>query len=113
MKNIFSKMFGDSRNQKLAIPNFEKSELIRAHMIFSGRVQGVGFRYNAYEIAMKLGLTGYVRNLNDGTVELEAQGERDKVKFIIEYMDNLPVPKIENVDYEEIPLKDEDKFKLT
>ena len=81
MKNIFSKLFNDSRSQKLSIPNFEKSEIIRANIIFSGRVQGVGFRYNSYEIAMKLGLTGYVRNLQDGTVELEAQGEKIKVKF--------------------------------
>lgn len=113
MKNIFSKLFNDTRSQKLPIPNFEKSEIIRAHIIFSGRVQGVGFRYNSYEIAMKLGLTGYVRNLQDGTVELEAQGEKNKVKFLIEYMKNLPVPRVDDVKYQEIPLVDEDKFRLT
>lgn len=114
MKNIFNRMFGDYKDQKLEIPNFERSEEIRAHIIFHGRVQGVGFRYNAYDIAMRLQLTGYVRNLQDGTVELEAQGKRDKIKFLIEYMKHLPIIKIEDVDYEEIPMKEgESKFGLS
>ena len=47
---------------------------IRKHFYFSGRVQGVGFRFQACRIAQGLGLTGYVQNLWDGRVELEAQG---------------------------------------
>jgi acylphosphatase len=43
-------------------------------IIFSGRVQGVGFRYTAQTIARRHPVTGYVRNLPDGTVELVAQG---------------------------------------
>ena len=43
-------------------------------MIFSGRVQGVGFRYTAQAIARRHPVGGYVRNLPDGTVELVAQG---------------------------------------
>lgn len=39
---------------------------IRKHMIFSGEVQGVGFRYTAYMAAGKLGLSGWVANLEDG-----------------------------------------------
>jgi acylphosphatase len=44
------------------------------HVIFRGRVQGVGFRYTAQEIAGRYDLTGFVRNLPDGTVELLVQG---------------------------------------
>ncbi|MBN1795323.1 MAG: acylphosphatase [Sedimentisphaerales bacterium] len=44
------------------------------HIIFSGRVQGVGFRFTAHNIAKRCGLTGIVRNLPDGTVEMIAQG---------------------------------------
>jgi acylphosphatase len=47
---------------------------IAKHIIFSGRVQGVGFRYTARQIAARYGLTGFVRNLSDGTVEMFAQG---------------------------------------
>lgn len=44
------------------------------HVIFIGRVQGVGFRYTAHRIAYRHQLTGFVRNLPDGTVEMFAQG---------------------------------------
>jgi acylphosphatase len=49
----------------------------RVHLILSGRVQGVGFRYHALRCAERLHLRGWVRNLPDGSVEVEAEGERD------------------------------------
>lgn len=45
------------------------------HVIFIGRVQGVGFRFTAHRIAARHFLTGFVRNLPDGTVEMLAQGQ--------------------------------------
>jgi acylphosphatase len=48
------------------------------HILFSGQVQGVGFRYTARHIAGRYDITGFVRNLPDGNVEMLAQGpERD------------------------------------
>jgi acylphosphatase len=47
----------------------------RVHLLFVGRVQGVGFRYTAAELARSCGIGGFVRNLPDGTVELAAEGE--------------------------------------
>ncbi|MEX0867854.1 MAG: acylphosphatase [Pirellulales bacterium] len=47
----------------------------RVEVLFSGRVQGVGFRYNACEVAERFRVLGYVRNLPDGTVRLVAEGE--------------------------------------
>ncbi len=44
------------------------------YIIFSGRVQGVGFRFTAQRIALAFELTGYVKNLPDGSVEMFAQG---------------------------------------
>ena len=44
------------------------------HVIFTGRVQGVGFRFTAHRMAQRHQLTGFVRNLPDGTVEMLAQG---------------------------------------
>ena len=53
-------------------------EKIRKHFYFSGRVQGVGFRYRSYYIAQSMGLTGWVRNLWDDRVEMEVQGNRQQ-----------------------------------
>ncbi len=50
------------------------------HVIFTGRVQGVGFRYTAHHIAGRYNVTGYVRNLPDGTVEMLIQGPAQDVE---------------------------------
>ena len=51
------------------------SEMIRKHILFYGRVQGVGFRYHATYKASLMGLTGWVRNLEDGSVEMIRRAE--------------------------------------
>ena len=56
-------------------------EKVRKHIIFSGRVQGVGFRYTACYLARPLGLTGWVKNLWDGDVEMEVQGDPAAADF--------------------------------
>ena len=48
--------------------------MTRWHIVFTGRVQHVGFRYTAYYFARELYLTGWVDNLWDGSVEMEIQG---------------------------------------
>jgi len=49
------------------------------HIIFTGRVQGVGFRFVAFRAASRCQLTGWVRNCDDGSVEMIAQGPADGV----------------------------------
>ena len=56
---------------------------IRAEIIISGLVQGVGFRYFTQQKARALGLVGYVRNLPDGNVYCEAEGEEGLVNELI------------------------------
>jgi acylphosphatase len=57
-------------------------------VIFEGRVQGVGFRYTAREAAMGFDVCGWVKNLIDGTVEMQVMGEADEVDdFIREIID--------------------------
>ncbi len=56
----------------------------RAHVIFSGFVQGVGFRYTTKMLASGYALTGWVRNLPDGTVEVEAQGEKEEIRTFLD-----------------------------
>lgn len=58
-------------------------EIKRFRIKFSGRVQGVGFRYTAYHIAQGLGLTGWVQNEYDGSVLCEVQGERIDIDSFI------------------------------
>jgi acylphosphatase len=56
----------------------------RKRVIYSGQVQGVGFRYTAQRLAGRFPVAGYVRNLPDGTVELVAEGEADWVEAFLE-----------------------------
>ena len=50
------------------------------HVIFKGRVQGVGFRWTVHRIVLGYDLTGFVKNLPDGTVEMLAQGDVKEIQ---------------------------------
>lgn len=52
----------------------------RVHLWVSGRVQGVFFRAHTRDLARRLGLSGYVRNLPDGRVEIVAEGEEEALR---------------------------------
>lgn len=56
---------------------------LRMTVYYSGRVQGVGFRYTARAIASGYAVAGYVRNLADGRVELVAEGEKDDLEAFL------------------------------
>lgn len=58
--------------------------MIRRTVLFSGHVQGVGFRYTAKGIAGGFDVVGYVRNLSDGRVELVAEGQEAEISKLIE-----------------------------
>lgn len=80
--------------------------MIAKRVIYEGRVQGVGFRYTTKEIATGYDVCGTVKNLSDGTVELEVMGEPEEVE---EYLANIseesPVSHfIKEMKTEEIPL---------
>ena len=60
------------------------SRMIRRTSIFSGHVQGVGFRYTAQDAARDFALTGYVRNLPDGRVEIVAEGEAKEIDAFLQ-----------------------------
>ena len=83
---------------------------IRKHMIFYGRVQGVGFRYYAVNKANQLGLTGWVRNLPDGSVEMEAQGYEEQIDELIIFLQNRTYIWIERLDARSIPLEEDTVF---
>ena len=54
--------------------------MICKHVYYSGRVQGVGFRYTTHSLAQQFAVTGFVRNLPTGEVELVAEGEAGEVQ---------------------------------
>ena len=83
---------------------------IRKHIIFYGRVQGVGFCYYAVNKANQLGLTGWVKNLPDGTVEMEVQGEEPLIDQLIIFLQNRTYIWIEKLDARSIPLLDDSSF---
>jgi len=60
------------------------AEFVRRQVFFSGRVQGVGFRYVTEAVASRFSVTGFVRNLRDGRVELVAEGAPDELDRFIE-----------------------------
>ena len=85
----------------------DKAYLIKVY----GRVQRVGFRRFALDIAQELKLAGYVKNLEDGSVELFIQGDEEKLKYYIEKIRNAPQPiKVDNLVVEEQSYRSEIKF---
>jgi acylphosphatase len=64
--------------------------LARVHGIVHGRVQGVAFRANTQHQARRLGLTGWVRNCHDDTVEFVAEGEQDRVQQLVAWCQHGP-----------------------
>ncbi|MDO5735109.1 MAG: acylphosphatase [Propionibacteriaceae bacterium] len=62
----------------------------RIHAIISGQVQGVGFRYHTQRVSERLQLTGWVRNLPDGTVEAEVEGDQESVEKLLAWLGDGP-----------------------
>ena len=89
---------------------WEKKTKIRKHIIFYGRVQGVGFRYYAVQKANQLGLTGWVKNLYDGSEELEVERQEEFIDQLIIFLQNRTYIWIERIDAKKIPLQQDSSF---
>ncbi len=64
----------------------------RVEAIVRGIVQGVGFRYHVKELSNSFKVTGYVRNLPDGCVEIVCEGDTEELRAFIEAIKRLPPP---------------------
>lgn len=85
--------------------------MIAKRVIFTGRVQGVGFRYTTKEIATGFDICGTVKNLPNGTVELEVMGEAEEVEeYLKEITEESPVSHfIKETQIDEIALLEDVK----
>ncbi|MFD2760805.1 acylphosphatase [Lentibacillus juripiscarius] len=79
-----------------------------AHVIVSGRVQGVGFRFSAQQQARRHHLNGWVQNKANGTVELEVEGDEEQVHTFLQALKKGFSPFI-HVDNMEVDLDQKDK----
>jgi len=77
----------------------------RRHYIFSGMVQGVGFRWRTKQIAGMLGISGWVRNMSDGRVEMEAQAEDSLLADMVNLLERQNFIQIDAIESCEIPLQ--------
>lgn len=111
MKQILKKIRDNyviKQVQKAEFPAFEENDLKRYRVIFSGRVQKVGFRLEVCELAKRLELTGFCKNLDNGNVLAEFQGPEDKIRYITSFMESLKRIKVNEKVIEEMNVDKEE-----
>lgn len=79
-------------------------KIVRKRLVFSGTVQGVGFRWRAKMAASDLGLTGWVENRWDDTVVMEVQGTHHAITRLILALKNARYIEIDSISSETIPV---------
>jgi len=86
-------------------------EKVRIHAFVSGFVQGVNFRYYTKQLADKLGLKGWVKNLPDGRIEVVAEGSENEINELIKFLKGGPRgAKVLNFEIEKEEYQDEFKY---
>ncbi len=83
--------------------------VIRMHYRCYGRVQGVGFRYRASRLARGLYMTGYVRNCDDGSVEMELQGEEAYLGMFFKNLDNDSYIRIDRTESKKMEIREDER----
>ena len=82
--------------------------ILRKHIKFYGRVQGVGFRFRAEKSASIYDVIGWIRNNDDGSVEMEAQGAKDNLDNMIDLIKKGNFIQIDAIDEKIIPLRNDE-----
>ncbi|GFH96613.1 acylphosphatase [Lachnospiraceae bacterium] len=83
--------------------------MVRKHYRFTGRVQGVGFRYRAKHAASGMCVTGWVRNEGDGSVEMEVQGTEEAINRMLVMINRSNYIQIDTIECREIPPKEQER----
>jgi acylphosphatase len=80
------------------------SESLQLHAVVHGRVQGVNYRYYTQQTAADLGLTGWVRNLPEGTVEVTAEGSRIRLERLLRWLrQGPPSARVDGIEVNWLP----------
>jgi len=95
--------------ERAELPPFSPSPLRRCRVLFSGRVQKVGFRLGVCELARRLGLPGFCKNLENGDVLAEIQGEENKIRFLLAFMSSLKRIRITKQEVTPLPLRPQEE----
>lgn len=77
---------------------------IRKEFHFEGNVQNIGFRFEVQSHAKPLGITGYAKNNDDGSVTAQLQGSLEDINRVISYLHNIDRIQIDSITEKEIPL---------
>ncbi|MCG7406551.1 acylphosphatase [Paenibacillus sp. ACRRX] len=91
---------------RVKFPKFTPSSIVRKNVAFSGKVQKVGFRLEIYCLARRMKLTGWVRNLKDGSVEAELQGEESHIDFLVNCMQSLKRASVKKMTIIDLPFRE-------
>ena len=85
--------------------------MVRYYVRATGRVQGVGFRYFVYRLASMYGLTGWVHNCPDGSVDMEVQGKEGQVELFLDSVEaGDHVIRVDALSKNQIPCQEEEIF---
>lgn len=87
-------------------------EIVRKRVCVSGRVQGVGFRYRVRYLAPSLSITGWVKNLDDGRVEMELQGTENGIEKLFQELQNDRFIVIKNIQMDQMIVIEEKGFRI-
>jgi acylphosphatase len=114
--SVFKKLRDEyviSHANRIRFPKFISSTLVRKKVTFSGRVQKVGFRLEIYCISQRMKLTGWVKNLKDGSVEAELQGEESQIYFLVNCMQSLKRASVKKMTITDLPISEgEENFTI-
>jgi len=86
--------------------------MVTKHIIFYGIVQGIGFRSHVRDKAIKLNVNGWVKNLDDGSVEAVFSGDDENINILINYCLKIPMSKIDKYDVKSIKDNNFDSFEI-
>ncbi|WP_438349972.1 acylphosphatase [Paenibacillus sp. FA6] len=107
--NVFKKLRDEYviwHANRIKFPKLVSSTIVRKKITFSGRVQNVGFRLEIYCIAQRMKLTGWVKNLKDGSVEVEIQGEELQISLLVNCMQSLKRASVKKTTIIDLPISE-------
>lgn len=91
----------------------EPRDLTRLYLTVTGRVQGVGYRWFVRQLAASLGLAGWVRNRDDGSVEAEAEGSREALdEFVARLKTGNPAARVDSIETRPATPRGETGFRI-